>query len=118
MCSAGRGIDLGADAGANNPTRSIDEVAIDAGTMVRILFENGKITAGCAVPGLAGRNRTIGHDFLADHQIGALLGKGNNNVDVVRGRLLKQRLIYLQRFLPTDVSRCFAHLSWLRRRLW
>src|SRR5437762_1497278 len=23
------------------------------------------------------RNRTIGHDFLADHQIGALLGKGN-----------------------------------------
>ena len=103
MCSAGRGIDLGADAGANNPTRSIDEVAIDAGTMVWILFENGEMTAGCAVPGLTGRDRTIGHDFLADHQIGALLGKGNNNVDVVGRRLSEQRLIYLQRFLAANV---------------
>src|SRR5947207_15256330 len=102
MCSAGLGIDLGADAGANNPTRSIDEVAIDAGTMVRILFENGEMTAGCAVPGFTGRDWTIGHDFLADHQIGALLGNRDNNVNVVRSRLLKQRLIYLQRLLPTD----------------
>jgi len=83
MCSARCGIGLSADACANNPTRSIDEVTIDAGTMVRILFHNGEITAGCAVPGLAGRDRTIGHDFLADHQIGALLGKRDNNVDVV-----------------------------------
>ena len=90
MCSAGRGIDLGADAGANSPTGAVDEVAIDAGTMVRILFENGEITAGCAVPGLAGRDRTVGHDLLADHQIGALLGKGDNNVDVVRRRLLSK----------------------------
>src|SRR5215471_1143915 len=117
MCSAGGGIDLGADAGTDNPTGSVDEVAIEAGTMVGIFFENGEMTAGRAVPGLAGRNRTIGHDFLADHQIGALLGKGDNNVHVVRGRLLEQRLIYLQRFLAANVSRCFAHL-WLRRWLW
>ena len=99
MCSARRGINLGADAGANSPTGAVNEVAIDAGTMVRILFHNGEITAGCAVPGLAGRDRTVGHDLLADHQIGALLGKRNNNVDVVRRRLSKQRLIYLQRCL-------------------
>src|SRR4029453_17125723 len=86
--------------------------------MVRILFHNGEITAGCAVPGLAGRDRTIGHDLLANHQIGALLGKGNNNVHVVRGRLLKQRLIYLQRCLAANVSRRFAHLLWWRRRPW
>src|SRR6266481_9361403 len=104
MCSAGGGIDLGADAGANNPTRAVNEVAIDAGTMVRVLFENGEMTGGRAVPGLAGRDRTIGHDLLADHQIGALLGKRDNNVDVVRRRLLKQRLIYLQRWLAANVS--------------
>ncbi len=104
MCSAGGGIDLGADAGANNPTRAVNEVAIDAGTMVRVLFENGEMTGGRAVPGLAGRDRTIGHDLLADHQIGALLGKRDNNVHVVRRRLLKQRLIYLQRLLPANVS--------------
>ena len=118
MCSARRGIDPGADAGANNPTRAVDEVAIDTGTMVRILFPNGEITAGRAVSGLAGRDRTVGHDLLADHQVGALLGKGNNNVNVVRRRLFKQRLIYLQRFLAANVSRRFAHLPWLRRRLW
>jgi len=95
MCSAGSGIDLGADAGANSAAGAVDEVAIDAGTMVRILFHNGEITAGRAVPGLAGRDWTVSHDLLADHQIGALLGKGNNNVDVVRRRLSKQRLIYL-----------------------
>jgi hypothetical protein len=39
-------------------------------------------------------------------------------VDVVRGRLLKQRLIYLQRCLAANVSRRFAHLLWLRRRPW
>ena len=116
VCPARCGINLGADACANSPARAVDEVAIDAGTMVRILFENGEITTGCAVPGLAGRDRTIGHDLLADHQIGALLGKGDNNVDVVRRRLSKQRLIYLQRFLAADVCGRAAHLSRLRRR--
>jgi len=95
MCSARRGINLGADASANNPTGAIDEVAVDAGTMVRIFFENGEITAGCAVSSLARGDRTIGHDLLANHQIRALLRKGDNNVDVVRRRLPKQRLIYL-----------------------
>src|SRR5436190_16035264 len=104
MCSTGGGIDLGADAGANNPTRAVNEVAINAGTMIRILFENGEMTARGAVPGLAGRNGTVGHDLLANHQIGALLGKRNDNVHVVRRRLLKQRLIYLQRLLPANVS--------------
>ena len=103
MCSAWRGIDLGADSGANSPTGAIDEVAIDAGTMVGILFQNGETTARCSVPGFAGRDRTVGHDLLADHQIGALLGKGNNNVDVVGRRLSEQRLIYLQRFLAANV---------------
>src|SRR5580765_765836 len=119
MCSAGRGINLGADASANSPAGAVDEVAIDTGTMVRIFFHNGEITAGCAVPGLAGRDRTVGHDLLADHQIGALLGKGNNNVHVVRRRLPKQRLIYLQWWLAANVSRRFAHLLlWLGRRPW
>ena len=104
MCSAGSGIALGADAGANNPTGAVDEVAIDAGTMIRIFFKNGEMTLRCAVPSFAGRDRTIGHDLLADHQIGALLGKGNNNVDVVRRCLLKQRLIHFQRWLAADVS--------------
>ena len=73
MGSAGGGIGLGADSGANNPTRTVNEVAINAGTMVWILFENGEMTGGRAVPGLAGRDWTVGHDLLAYHQIGALL---------------------------------------------
>ena len=93
MCSAGGGIDLRADAGANGPTRAVNKVTIDAGTMVRILFENREITARCAVPGLAGRDRAIGHDSLADHQVGALLCKGDNNVHIVRRRLFEQRVI-------------------------
>ena len=95
MRPAGRGIDLGADAGANNPTRTVNEVTVDARPMVRILFENGEVTARRAVPGLAGRDRTIGCDFLADHQIRALLWKRHNDVHVVGSRLFKQRLIYL-----------------------
>ena len=119
MCPARRGINLGADARANSPTGAVDEVAIYAGTMIRIFFHYGEITAGCAVPGLAGRDRTVGHDLLADHQIGALLGKGNNNVDVVRCRLSEQRLIYLQRCLGANVRRRFAHLLlWWWRRPW
>ena len=104
MCSTGGGIDLGADAGANDSTGAVNEVAINAGTMVRILFENGEIPARCAVPGLAGRNGTVGHDLLADHQIGALLWKRDDNAYVVWRRLPKQRLIYLQRWLPANVS--------------
>ena len=119
MGSARRGINLGADAGANSSAVAVDEVALDTRTMVRILFENGETTAGCAVTGLAGRDRTVGYDLLADHQKGALLGKGNNNVDVVRRRLPKQRLIYLQWWLAANVSRRFAHLLlWLGRRPW
>ena len=118
MSSARRGINLGADTGANNPTGAVDEVAIDAGTMVRILFENGEITAGCGVPGLAGRDRTVGHNLLADHQISALLGKRNNNVDVVRRRLFEQSLVYLQRFLTANVCGRAAHLARLWRRPW
>ena len=117
MRSAGRGIGLGADAGANNPTRAIDEVAIDAGTMIRIFFKNGEMTGGCAVPGLAGRDRTICCDLLADHQVGALPGNGDANMHVVRRRLFEHRLIYLQRFLPANVSGRAAHL-WQRRRPW
>ena len=67
MCSARRGINLGADARTNNPTVAVDEVAIDAGTMVGILFEDRETAAGGRVPGLAGRNRAIGHDLVADH---------------------------------------------------
>jgi len=118
MGSARRGINLGADAGANSSAVAVDEVAIDAGTVVGILFENGEITAGCGVPGLAGRDRTVGYDLLADHQIGALLRKGNNNVDVVRRRLSKQRLIYRQRGLPANVRGRAAHLLRLCRRSW
>src|SRR4029453_3439425 len=117
MCSARRGINVGADAGTNDPARAVDEVAIYTGTMVRILFHNGEITAGCAVPGLAGRDRTIRHDLLADHQVGALLGKRDDNVNVVRRCLPEQGLIYLQRLLAADVSRRAAHL-WQRCRLW
>ena len=91
MCSARRGIDLRADAGANNPTGAVDEVTIDTRTMLPIFFENREITAGCAVPGLAGRDRAIGHDSLADHQVGALLCKGDNNVHVVWRRLFDGR---------------------------
>src|SRR6516225_5737215 len=110
MCSARRRIDLGADPGANNATRAVDEVAIDTGTMVRIFFENGEMTRGCAVPGLAGRDWTIGCDFVADHQIGTLPGKRDANVHVVRGCLFKHGLIYLQWFLAANVSRRTAHL--------
>lgn len=67
MCSAWRRINLGADAGANNSTGAVDEVAVDAGTMVGVLLENGEITAGCSVAGLTGRDRTVGHDLLPDH---------------------------------------------------
>ena len=95
MCSAGRGIDPRADAGANNPTGAVDEVAIEAGTMVRILFHHGEITPGCAVPGLTGRDRTIGCDFVADHQVGALLRERDANAHVVRSGLPEHRLIYL-----------------------
>ena len=83
MCSAGGGIDLGADAGTDNPTGSVDEVAIEAGTMVGIFFENGEMTAGCAVAFLAGRDWTIGCELVADHQIGALPGKRDANAHVV-----------------------------------
>src|SRR5205823_832668 len=55
MCSARRGIDLRADAGANNPTGAVDKVTIDTRTMVRIFFEYREITARCARPGTAHR---------------------------------------------------------------
>src|SRR6266545_4397206 len=118
MCSAGGGIDPSADPCANNTTGAVDEVAIKTGTMVWILFHHGEITPGCAVPGLTGRDRTIGCDFVADHQIGALLRERDANAHVVRRRLFEHRLIYLQWFLTADVSRRFAHLLWLRRRPW
>ena len=118
MCSARRGINLGADAGANGPPGAVDEVAIDAGTMVRIFFENGEMPGGRGVPGFAGRDRTVGHDLLADHQIGALLGNGDNNVHVVRRRLFKQRLIHLQRLLAANICGRAAHLLRLWRRPW
>ena len=118
MRTARRGINFGAYARTNNPTVAVDEVAIDTRPMVGIFFHDGEITAGCGVPGLAGRDRAIGHDLLADHQIGALLGKRNNNVHVVRRGLSEQRLIYLQRFLTVNVRGRASHLARLWRWPW
>ena len=67
MRSARRGINLGADARTDNPTVAVDEIAIDAGTMVGIFFHDGETTAGRGVSGFAGRDRAIGHNLLADH---------------------------------------------------
>ena len=118
MCSAGSGIGLGADAGANNPARAVDEIAINARTMIRIFFENGEMTSGCAVSGLAGRDRTVSRDFLANHQIGALPGNRNANVHIVRRCLFEHGLIYLQRGLAANVGGRAAHLSRLRCGPW
>src|SRR5215468_425505 len=109
MCSAGCGISLRADAGANNPTGPVNEIPIDARTMVRILFQNGEMTLGCAVPSFAGRDWTISCDLVADHQVGALPGNRNANVHVVWRRLFEYRLIYLQRRLGANVSGRAAH---------
>ena len=44
--AAGRGIDAGTHSGAHGPAASIDEIAVDAGVMVGIFFENREMTSG------------------------------------------------------------------------
>ena len=46
MCSAGGGIDFGADARADSATRVVNKVAINAGTVIRILFHDGEMARG------------------------------------------------------------------------
>ena len=42
--------------------------------MIGILFENSEMTGGRAMTAFAGRYRTVDHDLLANHEIGALFG--------------------------------------------
>ena len=94
MRSAGRGIDSRADTRAHDAAPAIDKIAIDTGMMIRVFFQNAQVAFWGAMTAFARRNWLVGHDVLADHEIGALLGKRDDNVCVVARRLFQQALIH------------------------
>src|SRR5438477_2775769 len=81
MRSARRRIDVSANAAAHDPAAAVDEIAVKAGVMVRILFHDAKVSAWRFVSAFAGRNRSVGDNLLADHQISALFGNGHDDMD-------------------------------------
>src|SRR5947209_8732946 len=67
--SARRRIDVSANAAAHDPAAAVDEIAVKAGVVVRILFHDAKMSAWRFMSTFAGRNRPVGDNLLADHQI-------------------------------------------------
>src|SRR5205807_4912925 len=74
MGSARRRIDVSANAAAHDTAAAVDEIAVKARVMARILFHDAKVSAWRFVSAFAGRNRPVGDNLLADHQISTLLG--------------------------------------------
>ena len=99
MRSAWRRIDMGTHTRAHDTARAVNEVAVKTRMVVRVFLHHVEMSARRLVSALAGRNRSVRHDLLAEHQVSALFRNGNHDVGVVRRRLGQQALIHVQRWL-------------------
>src|SRR5439155_12998672 len=109
-------IDPGTDSSAYYAARRVHKFAVQIGMVIRVFLKHVQMPCWRLVSAFAGRDWTIGHDLVVDHQVSALLWNRDDDVYIVRRRLFKYRLIHLQRRLPADKLRRFAHWFW--RGLW
>ena len=69
---------------------------------VLVLLQNVKAAIGCRARAFARRNRRVDHDFVAEHEIGALLRERDADVRIVRGELGEKARGDVNWFLPMD----------------
>ena len=102
MGAARRRIDLRADAAADDPSPGIYIITVDVRAMVFVLFEDTKASIRRGMSALSGRDRTVDRNFIAIHQVGALLCQRNDDMGVVRRNRLQNRVVRTHRRLPAD----------------
>lgn len=61
------------NAAAHRAAAGVFVVAVEAGVMVFIFFQDREFTRWAFMPPFAGRDRTVYCDLIACHQVGALL---------------------------------------------
>src|SRR5882724_3001812 len=87
MRAARSGIGAGADPPAHGTTRTIHKVSVQTGVMIRVFLEHVLMAGRRFVSASTGRNRTIGDDLFADHEVSPLLRNRYGNTGVI-GRCL------------------------------
>src|SRR5437764_13105928 len=109
MGSAWRRIDVSANSRADDSAPAVDEIAVKTGVMIGILFHHAKMSSWGLVSAFPGRNRSVRHNLLANHQIGALFGNRHHDVGTFRRRLGEELLIHLQWSLLRNHLARFLH---------
>jgi len=82
-------IDVGTDSGAHYTTRSIYKVAVEIGIVIRVFLKHAHVARGRLVSTSARRDRAIGHDLVADHEVTSLLWNRDDDVRVVQRSLFE-----------------------------
>ena len=100
--SARRGIAARTDPAAYCASRTVHEVAVKTGVMIRVHFHYIEMPPRGFVSASSRRDWAIGYDLVSDHEVSPLFRNRNDNTRVVLRCLFEQRLIYLQRCLPLN----------------
>ena len=71
-----------ADAGADDAISAVAKCAVNRGTMIGVLFEDGEFAGGGFVAGLPAGDGAVDADLIADHKINTLAGDIDDDCDV------------------------------------
>ena len=82
--STRRGIASRTDAGTYCAAGTVNEIAVETGVMIGVLFHHIKVSSRCFVSPSAGGDRTICHDLVPDHKVSPLLWNRDDDVRIVR----------------------------------
>ncbi len=82
-------IDPGANSSTYHAARRVHKIAIQIRMVIRVFLKHVQVARRRLVSASAGRDWTIGHDLVVDHEVSALLRNRDDDVCIVRRRLFK-----------------------------
>ena len=113
--AAGSGVDLAADAAADDATFAIDEVPIDAGTVIGVFFRDGKIALRGGVAPFPGGNGRVDENLVAGQEIEALFREGDDGAGVFGIDDVREVLVHDGFGLAIDEAGWLRHSSGEKR---
>jgi len=87
---ARRRIDSAADAPPHHAPGRIDEITINGGAVILVLFQDMETAGGRRASAFAGGNGRVDRDFVSKHEIGTLFRDRNYDMRIVRCDLVEQ----------------------------
>ena len=112
--AAGGAVHFHGDAGADDASAFIEEVAVGGGAVVFVFFGDGETAGGRHACGFAAGDGGVYVNLLAGHEVGALFGEGDDDAGVVGVDDGGEFFVDDGRGLFADEFACAFH----RRGLW